>query len=209
MQLIEYGYRYELVFKLFIYFEIQPLEEAFSYIETELKSKNKVGRKLSVNVDGLKLFGNLIVKACKAPSLEAKIYFITEYIAKQFKGTEKHYVASYLTQVNMLSRNEADVEQLILKIETLTKSNQECVSLRTVHASKGLEYKHVFLVDADHTHFPDRRNNKNDERKLFYVAITRSLMTLTICSVINDEFKLTEFLRRLKGIRPLVHCKML
>lgn len=206
--LFEYGYDEELVYKILIYFDIQTVDEAFSYVENELESTNKMGRKPTSNIQGLKLLGNLIAKACRSPSLESKVFLITEYISKRYRKTEKYSVASYLTQVNTLSKHGDNVEEFVSKLRDLCLgNNKECVSLRTIHVSKGLEYKHVFLVDADHTVFPDIRNNENDELKLFYVAITRSLMSLTICSVMNEELMLTQFLKY-KGIKKLVDYRL-
>ncbi|MBN1462895.1 MAG: exodeoxyribonuclease V subunit gamma [Paludibacteraceae bacterium] len=59
------------------------------------------------------------------------------------------------------------------------------VTLMTVHASKGLEYKHIFVVGMEEELFPSSRslNSERDleeERRLFYVAITRAKETCHI-----------------------------
>ncbi len=58
---------------------------------------------------------------------------------------------------------------------------QEAVKLLTVHASKGLEFDYVFITGLEENLFPHTRMNedKNDkdteeERRLFYVALTRA-----------------------------------
>lgn len=53
------------------------------------------------------------------------------------------------------------------------------VTLMTVHAAKGLEYKNVFIVGVEDELFPSLRSNDNiqeieEERRLLYVAITRA-----------------------------------
>ncbi len=60
------------------------------------------------------------------------------------------------------------------------EKNKKGVRLMTVHAAKGLEFSHVFIVGLEHGLFPherDERQKKEDqeeERRLFYVAITRA-----------------------------------
>jgi len=64
--------------------------------------------------------------------------------------------------------------------DTLDK-NENAVKLMTVHASKGLEFDYVFITGLEEDLFPHQRmgstRNKEDseeERRLFYVAITRA-----------------------------------
>ena len=65
------------------------------------------------------------------------------------------------------------------------KSDQLC--LMTVHSSKGLEYPYVFLVGAEETIFPSFKSLEvgeigiEEERRLFYVAMTRAMKKLFIC----------------------------
>ena len=65
-------------------------------------------------------------------------------------------------------------------------SDQSMVSLMTMHASKGLEFKVVFLSGIEDHIIPSSRaleedsRNIDEERRLFYVAITRSREKLFI-----------------------------
>jgi DNA helicase-2/ATP-dependent DNA helicase PcrA len=61
------------------------------------------------------------------------------------------------------------------------EKNEDAVKLMTVHASKGLEFDYVFITGLEEDLFPHQRmgttKNKEDgeeERRLFYVAITRA-----------------------------------
>lgn len=60
------------------------------------------------------------------------------------------------------------------------------VNLMTIHASKGLEFDHVFLAGVEEDIMPHARSiteseaNLEEERRLFYVAITRARKTLFI-----------------------------
>jgi len=64
--------------------------------------------------------------------------------------------------------------------DTLIHEKGNGVRLMTVHASKGLEFKYVFITGLEQDLFPhikDRMKKKEDteeERRLFYVAITRA-----------------------------------
>lgn len=70
--------------------------------------------------------------------------------------------------------------------DALEESNY--ISLMTVHSAKGLEFKVVFITCLEQTLFPSNqslqeRNNVEEERRLFYVALTRArdLVYLTNC----------------------------
>lgn len=59
------------------------------------------------------------------------------------------------------------------------------VTLMTVHAAKGLEFKHVFVVGVEEDLFPSSMNQDSlaqieEERRLLYVAITRAKETCTL-----------------------------
>jgi len=61
----------------------------------------------------------------------------------------------------------------------------DTVSLMTIHAAKGLEFKNVFIVGLEENLFPSQmsltsRVDLEEERRLFYVAITRAEKKLTI-----------------------------
>lgn len=63
---------------------------------------------------------------------------------------------------------------------------QDQVSLMTVHGSKGLEYPYVFLIGIEENIFPSYKSLElgptalEEERRLFYVAMTRAMKHLTI-----------------------------
>ena len=73
----------------------------------------------------------------------------------------------------------SDQDSLIERGDKKEKINS--VKLMTVHASKGLEFKYVFIVGLEDGLFPNQRQgesetneDREEERRLFYVALTRA-----------------------------------
>jgi len=86
---------------------------------------------------------------------------------------------------------DASLHDIITKltlIDTLDRSEDDDigdnVSLMTLHAAKGLEFPHVFLVGMEEELLPHRTSieeeNIEEERRLAYVGITRAQNTLTL-----------------------------
>lgn len=69
----------------------------------------------------------------------------------------------------------------------INKPKPNGVRLMTVHASKGLEFKYVFVTGLERDLFPHARpgggkkEDSEEERRLFYVAITRAEKKLFLC----------------------------
>lgn len=79
----------------------------------------------------------------------------------------------------------------MMEVALLTDADQEKgeernhVSLMTIHSSKGLEYPHVFIVGLEENLFPSQmslqtRGELEEERRLFYVAVTRAMNSCTL-----------------------------
>ena len=91
---------------------------------------------------------------------------------KEFIDTEKKE-----SSIDFSSRN------CLLTDQDSEKNNENYVSLMTVHMAKGLEFEVVFIVGMEEDLFPSQmmlssRNDLEEERRLFYVAVTRAMKKL-------------------------------
>ncbi|MFJ4291218.1 ATP-dependent helicase [Cupriavidus sp. NPDC089707] len=64
------------------------------------------------------------------------------------------------------------------RLEFLRRNNnepaQDALILTTMHSSKGLEWDRVWIIRAEETVVPDEKSTESEERRLFYVAVTRA-----------------------------------
>lgn len=96
-------------------------------------------------------------------------------ILKYMKESELPSLGNFLEEVSLY----ADAEQ--------TETAPDTVSMMTIHAAKGLEFKTVFLIGMEENIFPSARsinsldeNDLEEERRLAYVAITRAKKQLCV-----------------------------
>lgn len=89
-------------------------------------------------------------------------------------------------QTTALERVEAFLDDLTLDSERAEEKERtgDAVTLITMHSCKGLEYPHVNIVGLEDGLLPHTRSKLegtiDEERRLFYVGITRAMKTLTI-----------------------------
>ena len=91
---------------------------------------------------------------------------------------------------------------LITGLDNEDDDNEEKVTLMTIHMAKGLEFGHVYIVGLEEDLFPSQmmlnsRADLEEERRLFYVAITRAKQKLFL------SYALTRYrFGRLKNCEP-------
>jgi DNA helicase-2/ATP-dependent DNA helicase PcrA len=74
---------------------------------------------------------------------------------------------------------------LLTDLDTDTDEDRNKVTIMTIHSAKGLEFKYVFITGLEEDLFPSRlssstREELEEERRLFYVAVTRAMKRVTL-----------------------------
>lgn len=92
---------------------------------------------------------------------------------------EDHSLATFLQDIALLTGDEKNDEDA-----------KDTVSLMTIHSAKGLEFPHVYVVGLEENLFPSQmalhsRADLEEERRLFYVAITRAEKKLTLSYAVS------------------------
>ncbi len=115
-------------------------------------------------------------------------------VAEPFETIEE-----FLEHIELLKQKTKE------NIEMVKDSNRKCVVLSTMHSSKGLEFEAVFVCGLVEGVVPHELSKTNDEieeeRRLFYVAVTRAKSYLFLSSYkirYEKDVKRTRFLHFLK-----------
>jgi len=68
---------------------------------------------------------------------------------------------------------------------------ENAITIMSIHAAKGLEFEHLFVIGLEEEFFPllGEGSNMEEERRLGYVAITRAKSDLTLCYVDSRFYK--------------------
>ena len=137
------------------------------------------------------------------------LYAAVQYIRKRINYNEflKEYAAARKMQMSELTEIFAELEEAmkpfatyeewfahveeytasLKKYEQKKEMNSEGVRLMTLHASKGLEFDTVFIIQTNEGRIPYQKalkdSSEEEERRLFYVGMTRAKELLTITYV--------------------------
>jgi len=119
---------------------------------------------------------------------------------------KNHLDGGKIEILSILAKQEPDIQKFLKRLKELegliqndiySKANK-AVILSTIHSSKGLEYDSVYMVDVYDGRFPSSRPNifsrskdnadgEQEERRLFYVGITRAKNKLSLFSIRGRE----------------------
>jgi len=113
-------------------------------------------------------------------------YIKTVYTDYESRQEDLQGLISFASRYDTL--NELLAQLVLMSSETTSKSvevQEDAVRMTTIHQAKGLEYPVVFVIGCADELFPLRRAIENgdveEERRLFYVAVTRAKEELYLC----------------------------
>lgn len=127
---------------------------------------------------------------------EEEFTYVLEELQESAKGYDTYeewfeYIREYTEELNRQSKENED--------------SKEGVVVSTMHSTKGLEFERVFLPDVNEDVIPHKKSLKEEdieeERRLFYVGVTRAKKYLHILSVkklYNKDSRPSRFLVELE-----------
>lgn len=172
------------------------LELIEKYQPLFLEKRRKLAVHLKELVAEVDYWGHLVQEFQKNDKVAKWKYQNIEYFIQSLDQWEKDpdnsnpSVYTFLNRITLQSRDDLTEED-----------DRGKVNLMTIHAAKGLEFDIVFLVGVEEGIIPHARaleeseENVEEERRLFYVAITRAKEKLYLSSC-----------RRRKVMREVVEC---
>ncbi|MDR2435312.1 MAG: UvrD-helicase domain-containing protein [Treponema sp.] len=176
---------------------LTELEEFMALIETQraemLERKSQPGRPWALSqkvrslVDSIDYWGYLVVEHGKEEKTARWKFGNIEYFIRMIENWEQDPdnldsgLYPWLNRISLITRDDGEEDA------------GDKVNLMTIHASKGLEFPVVFIAGAEQSLIPHERSigdaengeeggSLEEERRLFYVAITRAREKLYITS---------------------------
>ena len=153
--------------------KLQAFRELISAFITDVAEKNAY----EIGADIIRQSG-IINDVCQDSSpenlsrkenIEELVNGMSDFCAqRQEEGNPNVLLGDFLSEVSLLTDQDSDKD-----------GDDEKITLMTVHSAKGLEFKNVFVVGMEENLFPssmvgDSPRALEEERRLFYVAITRA-----------------------------------
>jgi ATP-dependent exoDNAse (exonuclease V) beta subunit len=154
-------------------------------------------------------FRNIIRTVSSLTPLNALTYIMDKGYENYME--ENRYDFGKVELLKILAKKEPTISSFLKRLQYLETQMQEGfdtksatpVILTTIHSSKGLEYDVVYMVDVYDGRFPSSRPNifskskdnadgEQEERRLFYVGITRAKNSLNLFSISGRQSSYVE-----------------
>ena len=127
-----------------------------------------------------------VLKEDDSPEGESRVENVEELLnaIMEFSDKQVDETTGEAARVDLVQFME-DVALLTDSEMKKEEENPDYVSLMTIHAAKGLEFPYVYVVGMEENLFPgvmslNTREELEEERRLFYVAVTRAMTKLTL-----------------------------
>lgn len=126
--------------------------------------------------------GKTIEDISRLENLEQLLNAIKEFTEAAETNGEPSTLDAYLATVSLLTDQDTDDPE-----------EKDRVTLMTVHSAKGLEFRYVYITGMEENLFPSLMSSGTakeleEERRLFYVAVTRAMKQATL-SFANNRYK--------------------
>lgn len=172
----------------------KPTKERLVEFVTKIKSFSamitttdayELGKHIVVSVGILKDLSEDKSDSDRKQNVEELLDSMKEFTEKEpeilFNENTGELIDQYFPSLDLFMESVA----LLTDEEEKNEANNDKVKLMTIHSAKGLEFDYVFLTGLEENLFPSSmslgsRAELEEERRLFYVAITRAKKTLTI-----------------------------
>lgn len=117
---------------------------------------------------------NTVEERAKYENVEELLNGIRDFVATNFAKNEPIKLENFLENVALLTDQDNEKD-----------NDKNKITLMTMHASKGLEFSQVYIVGMEEELFPSKmsvysQQELEEERRLFYVAVTRAKKRLTM-----------------------------
>ena len=141
------------------------------------------------------------IKHIKKLTIDRKISYIYSYMGykdyiKMFSSKYNEVIFNkdlYLESIINFTKGLKTIDEFYDRVQTyknyVNRNKNSNIILSTIHKSKGLEYDNVFIIDLVRNEFPmivdqdDKENELEEERRVFYVAMTRARENLHLISL--------------------------
>jgi DNA helicase II / ATP-dependent DNA helicase PcrA len=108
-------------------------------------------------------------------------------LVRELDDNKKSNRDSLLDIIKLTGLSNGELENLIIN-----RTNKNRIPIITVHQSKGLEFDSVFIVGLQENTFPAymsiKSNNLEEEKRTFYVALTRARKHLYLVAHLNEDY---------------------